>query len=147
MRRIFFDSLDDARAVSPFFIAEEGVGIWLGTDDEELLVGRRTLALARDALHVPSLTRAGQPISLAVRNAALERAERLGLRERHAAIGYWTLSDTRELQEEPVDIVFSREGVDPVELQHLAAWLLVAAEQDAVAFELSGRVVHVRRAA
>ncbi len=37
---------------------------------------------------------------VAIRAEALDRATRLGLRERHAAIGYWTLSDSGIVQEE-----------------------------------------------
>jgi hypothetical protein len=145
MRRRLFDSLADAQSATSFFISEDGVGIWLGTDEESVLAGGQTVVIRRDALYVPTLTRTGQPVPSIVRAKALERAERLGLRERHAAIGYWTLSETGELQEESVDIVLSREPVDRAALEHLAVWLLEAAEQDAVAYEVSGRVEHVRR--
>ncbi len=144
MRRILFDSIQTAHAASPYFIAEDGVGIWLGTDDEGLLAAGRSIEVVRDALHVPSLKRTGQPVSLAVRAEALGLAERIGLRQRHAATGYWTLSETGELQTESVVIVFSPTPVERQRLEALATWLLRAADQDAVAIEIAGVVVHVK---
>ncbi len=143
MRRILFDTWEQARAASPFFIAEDGVGIWLD-DASGALAGRR-IDVVRDALHVPSVTRSGQPLSLAVRAEALGQAARLGLRDQHAAIGYWTLSDSGIVQEEAVVIVFSATAVDRVRLRALADWLLVAGDQDAVAIEVAGRVEQISR--
>ena len=147
MRRRLFNTVADAQSATPFFISEEGVGIWLGTDEESVLAGGQTVVITRDALHVPSLTRTGQPVPSIVRAEALKRAERLGLRERHTATGYWTLSETGALQEEAVIIVFGDATLDRHGLEALAHWLLVAADQDAVALEVEGRVWHLRREA
>ena len=144
MHRILFDTWEQARAASPFFISEDGVGIWL--DDATGALGGHRIDVVRDALHVPSVTRTGEPLSSAIRAEALDRATRLGLREQHAAIGYWTLSDSGIVQEEAVIIVFSATAVDRLRLRALADWLLVAGEQDAVAIEVAGRVEQVRRA-
>ncbi len=145
MRRLIFDTLEQARAISPYFIAEAGLGIWLGTDDEVLLAAGHVIELERDALHVPSLTRAGAPVALAVRAEAIGLAERIGLRDRHVARGYWTLSGTGQLQEEAVIIAYSAAAIEAARLMGLAEWLLIAADQDAVAFEVRGRVRHVER--
>ena len=145
MKRVIFDSIQSARATSPYFIDEEGLGIWLGTDDPAQLAAGRAIEVVRDALHVPSVTRTGAPLSIAVRAEAIGLAGRIGLRGRHLATGYWTLSHNGELQTEPVLIVFSTTAVNADSLRQVALWLLERGDQDAVAIELRGRVSVVGR--
>lgn len=145
MKRVVFDSIQAAHAVSPYFIDEDGFGIWLGTDDAAQLAAGSVVEVVRDALHVPSVTRTGVPLSIAVRAEAIGLAGRIGLRERHTATGYWTLSDSGELQTESVLIVFSSTSVSAEGLHKVAAWLLERADQDAVAIEVRGRVKVVTR--
>ncbi len=145
MKRVIFDSIQAAHAVSPHFIDEAGLGIWLGSDDPAQLQAGQAVDVVRDALHVPSVTRTGVPLSIAVRAEAIGLAGRIGLHERHTATGYWTLSHSGELQTESVLIVFSSTAVNAEGLQKVAAWLLERADQDAVAIEVRGRVRVVKR--
>lgn len=145
MKRVIFDTTASARAVSPYFIDEEGLGVWLGTEDPAQLAAGKVVEVVRDAIHVPSVTRAGTPLSIAVRAEAIGLAGRIGLRERHTATGYWTLSHNSELQTEHVLIVYSLAAVNADGLQKVAAWLLEHADQDAVAIEVRGKVRVVKR--
>ncbi len=143
MARVIFPSIAAARAASPFFIDEHGVGVWLETADPVQLTLGRAINVVREAIHLPTLTKAGSPVPRQVQTEALARARGLGVLEQHPAEGYWTLSTTGDLQHELVTIAFSLVPIAPAPVRALARWLLQAADQDAVAIEVGGRVEHI----
>lgn len=143
MARVIFPTIEAARAASPFFIDEHGVGIWLETADPTQLTLGRAIDVVREAIHLPTLTRGGNPVPPKVQTEALARARELGLSEQHPAEGYWTLSTPGDLQHERVTIAFSLVPIAPAPVRALARWLLQAADQDAVAIEVGGRVEHI----
>lgn len=141
--RVVFSSISDARESTPFFIDEEGVGPWLGTDNPEILARGEVILIARDALHIPTLQQNGHPIPLELRSEIEARAAAIGLTQTHRAIGYWTLSESGEQQQENVTIVISSKPVDRASLRDLAEFIIREANQDAVAIEISGKVEQI----
>jgi hypothetical protein len=138
--RVVFSSIRDARTSTPFFIDEEGVGPWLSTDDPEILARGTVIQVARDALHIPTLQQDGRPIPLELRAEIEARAVAIGLTQTHRAIGYWTLSETGEQQQEAVTIATASQPIDQASLRDLAEFIISTANQEAVALEISGRV-------
>ena len=132
---------------SPFFIDEQGIGAWLSTDNERLLAKGKVILSTRNAIHIPSLEKNGRQISAALIETLSQQALDIGLDNIHTATGYWTLSETGELQTEQVLIAFTEEAIDPEKLRQLAAAIVYTANQDAVAIEVSGRVEQRRKSA
>ena len=141
--RVVFSSISDARECTPFFIDEEGFGPWLSTDNPEILSRGTVVMIARDALHIPTLQQDGRPIPFELRSEIEARAAAIGLTETHPAVGYWTLSESGELQQENVTIVISSQPVDRASLLDLAEFMIREANQDAVAIEISGKVEQI----
>lgn len=139
--RFLFDSIETARRHSPFFIEEDGLGIWLFSDRTDLPDDLPRLAIGRDAIHLPSVEKSGAPLPDDLILSFLSAARALGLSKTHRARGYWTLSDSGELQDEDVLIAFSDTPVDPNALHTLAVRVLETGKQDAVAYEVGGRVL------
>lgn len=142
--RILFPTLEIAHQHTPFFIEEEGLGIWLSTDDPTLLTQFPPVSFTRDGIHIPSVDKHGTPLPDTLRQQFLTRAVHLGLTQTHPARGYWTLSETGELQDEDVIIAFSETPVDRTYLTALAQFILETGHQDAVAYEMGGEVLHFR---
>jgi len=138
--RVVFSSVAEALAASPFFIDEQGVGAWLSTDDERLLAKGKVILSTRNAIHIPSLEKNGRQIPTALVETLSQQAQSLGLDKIHTATGYWTLSETGEMQTEQVLIAFTEKGIDPEKLRLLATKIVHTANQDAVAIEVSGCV-------
>jgi hypothetical protein len=143
--RVLFESVEQARASTPFFIFEEGMGIWLNTTNPHLLAQGQVISLARDAIHIPSLEKSGRPLPAPLAAEFLERAKALGLERVSRARGYWTLSETGELQAEEVLIAWSDTPVAQLRLLELARFILEKGNQDAVAWEEAGEVKHLYR--
>lgn len=143
--RILFPTLEIAHHHTPFFIEEEGLGIWLSTDDPVLLTQFPPVYFTRDGIHLPSVDQHGTPLPDTLRQQFLTRAAHLGLTHTHPARGYWTLSETGQLQDEDVIIAFSETPVSHPELLALAQFVLEIGNQDAVAYEMGGEVLHARR--
>jgi len=141
--RVVFSSISEAGASTPFFIDEEGMGPWLSTANPEILARGTVVMIARDALHLPTLQQDGHPISLELRSEIEARAAAIGLTQSHHAVGYWTLSESGELQKENVTIVISSQPVDRMSLRELAEFIIREANQDAVAIEISGKVEQI----
>lgn len=141
--RVVFSSISEARTSTPFFIDEEGVGPWLSTDNPEILSRGTVLLIDRDALHIPTLQQDGHPIPLELRSEIEARATAIGLTQIHHAIGYWTLSESGEQQQENVTIAISSQPIEQVSLRELAKFIIRAANQDAVAIEISGKVEQI----
>jgi len=141
--RVVFPSISEAHENTPFFIDEEGMGPWLSTDNPEILAHGTVILVARDALHIPTLQQDGRSIPLELRSEIEARAAAIGLVKTHRAIGYWTLSESGEQQKEDVTIVISSQPVDHVSLRDLAEFVIRAANQDAVAIEISGKVEQI----
>ena len=146
--RILFKSVEEAQRHTPFFIYEEGMGIWLSTSDARLLANAEVIFVARDAIHIPSVEKTGKALSRSLIDVFVDQARAIGLNEVRRARGYWTLSETGALQSEDVLIAFSTAQAAPsdrsrlIELAHL---ILRRANQDAVAWEAGGVVKHVRQ--
>jgi hypothetical protein len=140
--RILFSSTTAALLITPFFIDEEDFGIWLGTDDAQLLAAHSTVEVTRDAIHIPSITKNGHPLANELIEEFIRRAHEIGLTRHHQARGYWTLSETQELQVEAVIIASSDTPIEHTALTGLANWISEAGEQDAVAYEIGGVVKH-----
>lgn len=138
--RVVFESVVEALEASPFFIDEQGIGAWLSTDDQRLLEKGKVILSTRNAIHIPSLEKNGRQIPAVLIETLSQQAQSIGLDKTHTATGYWTLSETGERQTEQVLIAFTEEAVDPEKLRRLAAEIVRAANQDAVAIEVSGRV-------
>ena len=145
--RVIFETIEEALEASPFFIDEQGVGIWLSTDDERLLAKGKVILSTRNAIHIPSLEKNGRQIPVALIETLSQQAQSIGLDNVHMATGYWTLSETSEMQSEQVLIAFTEEAIDPEKLRRLAVEIIHAANQDAVAIEVSGRVEQMRKSA
>lgn len=141
--RILFPSIVAAQERTPFFIDEEGVGVWLSTDDPALLDGMAVIHTSRDAVHLPSVEKTGQAISHGLVTEFIRRAKAIGLTNLRPARGYWTLSETGELQAEEVLIACSNQPVGHTQLLELARFILAAGNQDAVAWEERGQVRHL----
>jgi len=138
--RILFPSVKEAHRHTPFFIDEDGLGIWLSTDRTDLPPGLPVIYLSRNAVHIPSVDQAGRPLPDVLIASFLESARRIGLNETHAARGYWTLSGSGRLQVEHVWIASGSEGVKPADIHALALDILQRGNQDAVACEIAGDV-------
>ena len=141
--RIIFPSIEAAKRQTPYFIDEEGVGIWLSTSDAHLLTQTSIVSLMRDAIHIPSVTKTGQILADSLIAKFVQRANAIGLSRVNKAVGYWTLSETGQLQAEAVKIAFSMASCDRQKLEALAHFILVRANQDAVAWEAGGEVKHL----
>ncbi|MFN8458029.1 MAG: hypothetical protein U0401_25815 [Anaerolineae bacterium] len=141
--RILFPSIATAQARTPFFIDEEGVGVWLSTDDPALLDGMTVIPTRRDAIHLPSMEKTGQAIPKKLLTEFIRRAQAIGLTDLRLARGYWTLSETGELQAEEILIAGSDQPVGHTHLLELARFILAAGHQDAVAWEEAGQVRHL----
>lgn len=142
--RILFPSIAAAQARTPFFIDEEGVGVWLSTDDPALLDGMTVIHTSRDAIHLPSVQKNGTPLAPSLIAEFVSRAKAIGLTDFRKARGYWTLSETGELQAEEVLIACSNQPVGHTQLLQLAYFILAAGNQDAVAWEEAGQVRHLQ---
>lgn len=142
--RVLFPTLEIAHQHTPFFIEEEGLGIWLSTDAPALLTQFPPVFFTRDGIHLPSLDKHGTPLPDTLRQQFIIHAEALGLTQTHPARGYWTLSETGELQDEDVIIAFSETSVDREKLLALAQLVLEKGNQDAVAYEVAGAVLHYK---
>jgi len=142
--RVVFRSVAEALQASPFFIEEEGVGIWLSTDDERLLAKGKLVKSARNAIHIPSLEKNGRQIQAEVIADFCRQAEMLGLNKISRATGYWTLSETGVLQAERVIIAYTEKRVSVEKLRRLASEIIRVANQEAVAIEISGQIEHWR---
>ena len=142
--RIVFASIEAARQATPFFIDEAGVGPWLSTADPALLTQGEVQMSARDALHIPSVEQTGAPIPAAIIEQIRQQAAAIGLKEICPATGYWTLSETGELQAEQVLIACSDSGVSAEALRQLAVTVARLTNQEAVAIEISGQVEQIR---
>lgn len=138
--RFLFSSIAEARRITPFFIEEQGVGIWLSSDRTDLPAHLPVVLSDRDALHLPTVDRVGQALPESLIASFQHAAQEIGLTGTHPARGYWTLSGSGELQVERVWIAFSPEPVDPAALFRLAREVLVRGNQDAVACEIRGTV-------
>jgi hypothetical protein len=143
--RILFPSIAAAQARTPFFIDEEGVGVWLSTDDPALIEGMTIIPTRRDAMHLPSVEKTGQAIPKKLLTEFIHRAQAIGLTDFRPARGYWTLSETGDLQAEEVLIACSDQPVGHTHLLELARFILEVGNQDAVAWEEAGQVEHLRR--
>lgn len=143
--RILFPTIAIAHHHTPFFIEEKGLGIWLSTDAPALLTQFLPVYFTRDGIHLPSVDKHGNPLPDTLRQQFLTRAAHLGLTQTHPARGYWTLSETGELQDEDVIIAFSETPIDHPELLALAQFVLETGNQDAVAYEVRGEVLHIRK--
>ncbi len=141
--RVCFDSLAFALSKSPFFIFEEGIGFWLGTNDDVLLGECVCFESFRFALHVPSEDKHGHKLSENLLAGFIQKASDLGLNNLSKARGYWTHEETKVLQEEAVTIVWTNEKLDESALLELARVLLIEANQDAVAVEFKGVIQHI----
>lgn len=142
--RILFPSIAAAQERTPFFIDEEGVGVWLSTDDPALLDGIAVIHTSRDALHLPSVEKNGRPLAPGLIAEFISRAKAIGLTDLRPARGYWTLSETGELQAEEVLIACSNRPVGHTQLLELAHFILAVGNQDAVAWEEAGQVRHLQ---
>lgn len=138
--RVLFESVEAAHLHSPYFIDEDGIGIWLSTDRDDLPPQLPVVHLARDAVHIPSVDQNGRPLAGGLIDSFLAAARQIGLTGKHAARGYWTLSSTGALQIETVWIVFSPDPVDPDRLHALVNDIYTRGNQDAVAYEIRGTV-------
>lgn len=143
--RILFPSIAAAQERTPFFIDEEGVGVWLSTDDPALLDGMAVIHTSRDAVHLPSVEKTGRAISRRLLTEFIRRAQAIGLTDFRPARGYWTLSETGELQAEEVLIACSDQPVGHTHLLELARFILGAGNQDAVAWEEAGQVRNLKQ--
>ncbi len=141
--RIIFPSIEAAKQQTPYFIDEEGVGIWLSTSDTQLLTQSSLVSIIRDAIHIPSVEKTGQILTDSLIAEFVQRANAVGLNRVNKAVGYWTLSETGELQAEAVKIAFSLTPCDRQKLEALAHFILARANQDAVAWEEAGEVKHL----
>ncbi len=141
--RILFPTLVIAHQHTPYFIEEEGLGLWLSTDDPTLFLQFKPVYFTRDGIHLPSVDKHGRPLADALRQEFITRAHDLGLVYTHPGRGYWTLSETGQLQDEEVIIAFSESPVDREGLASLARFVLEAGNQDAVAYEVEGEVRHL----
>lgn len=117
------------------------MGIWLFSDRDDLPASLPRVTTTRDAIHLPSVDKNGTLLSEELVNDFLAGAWAIGLVQVHRARGYWTLSETGELQDEDVRIAFSAMPVDPAALRALADKVLLRGNQDAVAFEIAGQVL------
>lgn len=138
--RIVFPSIQAALKASPYFIDEEQVGPWLSSADQDLNAFGTVFTSMRNAIHIPSLEQTGAMIPESAIADFCQRAASIGLTRISNATGYWTLTSTGALQKESVKIVFSEEFIDPDALRNLGREIIVAANQEAVAIEISGRV-------
>ena len=140
---IIFPNQPAALRATPFFVEEAGLGCWVQSEDDALLIqGERRLSY-RYALHIPSQTRGHAPL-LPEQIAAFEAAAySIGLNDISQATGFWTL-ENGVLQEEPLRIAWSEEQVDAEALRALARRVLLESDQEAVAIEVAGRVEVVR---
>ena len=145
--RVVFETVEEALEASPFFIDEQSIGAWLSTDAEHLLAKGKVILSTRNAIHIPSLEKNGRQITPALIETLSQQAQSIGMDNVHTATGYWTLSETGEMQKEQVLIAFTEEAVDPEKLRQLATEIIRAANQDAVAIEVSGRVEQLRESA
>lgn len=141
--RILFTSIAAAQERTPFFIDEEGVGVWLSTDNPTLIAGMTVITTHRDAIHLPSVEKNGLPLAPGLVAEFVRRAKAIGLTDLRPARGYWTLSETGELQAEEVLIACSDRPVGHAHLLELARFILAAGNQDAVAWEEGGQVRHL----
>jgi hypothetical protein len=140
--RLIFNSITQAKEITPFFIDEVGLGIWLYTADPVLLAQGRVISIIRDAIHLPSVEQNGQPIASALQAEFIRRAQALGLSQLSQATGYWTLAATGELQTEAVIIAHSPTPVDQSNLLELTEFIRHEGRQEAVAWEQRGVVHH-----
>lgn len=138
--RIVFPSIQAALNASPYFIEEEQVGPWLSSADHELQALGMTFNTSRNAVHIPSVEQTGAMLPKSMIADICQRAASIGLTHISNASGYWTLASTGALQKESVKIAFSDDFIDPDVLRDLAREIIVAANQEAVAVEISGRV-------
>lgn len=138
--RIVFSSTQAAIKASPYFINEEQVGPWLSSADHKLQALGTTFNTSRNAIHIPSLEQTGTMIPESVIADICQRAASIGLTRISNATGYWTLASTGALQKESVKIAFSDDIIDPDTIRNLAREIILAANQEAVAVEISGRV-------
>ncbi len=141
-QRLVFNSITQAKKITPFFIDEVGLGIWLYTADPALLAQGRVISVVREAIHLPSVAQNGQPIAPALQAEFIRRAQAIGLRQLSQATGYWTLAATGELQTEAVIIAHSPTPVDPNDLLELAEFIRHEGQQEAIAWEQRGVVYH-----
>lgn len=142
-KRVLFPDLTTAQASSPFFIDEEGVGIWLATHDETVLNQGTPFESSRNAIHIPSEDRHAKKLEPSLINGFIEKAQTLGLNHLSYAEGYWTHQDTKLFQKEAVIIVWASHAVAEKALVALAQQILKKANQAAVALELKGVVHHI----
>lgn len=140
---IIFPNQQAALRATPFFVEEAGLGCWVQSEDEALLIqGERQLS-HRYALHIPSQTRRHAPLPPEQIAAFEAAAYSIGLNHTSQATGFWTL-ENGVLQEEPLQIVWSEEQVDGEALRALARRVLMESDQEAVAIEVAGRVEVIR---
>ncbi|MBK8656493.1 MAG: hypothetical protein IPN20_21855 [Haliscomenobacter sp.] len=142
--RVVFADLAAAFAAGPFFIDEEGVGCWLGTDDPGLWTKGEVHSSERYALHLPTVDQHGRALPDEMVARFRQEAGNIGLHRCSKATGYWTLSGTGEVQQERVWILHSETAISEIKLRQLALRILNTCDQDAVAIEWEGRVAVLR---
>jgi len=141
-QRLVFNSIAQAKEITPFFIDEVGLGIWLYTADPALLAQGQVISVVREAIHLPSVEQTGQPIAPTLQAEFIRRAQAIRLTHLSHATGYWTLAATGELQTEAVIIAYSPTPVDTSDLLELAEFIRYEGRQEAIAWEQQGVVYH-----
>lgn len=138
--RVVFPGPASARAATPFFIDETGVGSWLSTGDPNILTRGAIRRSKRFALHLPTTDREGNPLVDYILAAFMLEAQRIGLDQRNHATAYRTLPDTGAWRQKDIWILYSENEIPEEPLRQLARRVLEAGDQDAVTIEVRGRV-------
>jgi len=140
---IIFPNPETALSHTPFFVDEENIGCWVQSNNSSLSALGDQRVSHRFALHIPSQTQKHLPLLTYQIEAFAAAARDLGLNQVSKAVGYWTL-DSGVVQQEPLLIAWSNEPVDEQALREIASRILLDADQEAVAIEVTGTVEIVR---
>lgn len=120
---------------------EPEIGWWTYSADSIPEIGKEFKDL-RDALYIPTLQKTGEPVATEHVQGLRTRAKSLGFINETPASGMWVLSETGEVQIEYVWILWGNGLTSKVRksLSSLAEEIKILTNQDAVAYELGGRL-------
>jgi len=120
---------------------EPEIGWWTYSTEELSEIGEKFKG-GRDALYIPTLQKTGEPVATEHVQRLREHAKSLGFSNETPASGMWVLSETGEVQIEYIWILWGIGIASKVRknLASLAEEIKILTNQDAVAYELGGRL-------